>query len=225
MLLGRRLQGLLQQLVQHRCRLLRQEVRVPPRQVRTQMVRSSLLVFQALPLQQALLLLRPEGVDRPHRSVQQALEVRPRVRVHLPWRRLPLPPPQTRLVRRQGGRLEGLMADRSGGRKADRREGRSGGRKVDRREGRSGDPTGGQRVDQTEGLWEGHSGGRSGRMMEGAIRVRVVLLLLVAQEPQCRRKHRQACCRVGTLLHRLALFLQKSFLSPRWHPFHPHGAA
>ena len=216
-MLGRHLQGLLQQLVQHRCRLLRQEVRVPPRQVRTQMVRSSLLVFQALPLQQALLLLRPEGVDRPHRSVQQALEVRPRVRVHLPWRRLPLPPPQARLVRRQGGRLEGLMADRSGGRKADRRVDQRGGRT----EGRSGDPEGGQ----TGGLRVGRSVGRSGRMMEGAIRVRVVLLLLVAQEPQCRRKHRQACCRVGTLLHRLALFLQKSFLSPRWHPFHPHGAA
>ena len=83
----------------------------------------------------------------------------------------------------------------------------------------------GRRADRTEVQREGCLVGRSGRMMEAAIRVQVVLLLLVAQGPQYRRKHRQACCRVGTSLRHLALFLQKSFLSPRWHPFHPHGAA
>ena len=134
------------------------------------MVRSSLLVFQAL-----LLLLRPEGVDRPHRSVQLALEVRPRTRGHLPSRRLPRPPPQARLVCRQvdrrvgpkEDRMEGRKEDRTVGRWEDRMEGHLGdrvGRSVGRRGGRgtAGVPTGDQRVDRTEGLKEGPLGGPVG---------------------------------------------------------------
>ena len=229
MLLGRRLEGLLQQVVHRRCRLLRREVRVPPRRVRALMVRWFLLVFPMLPLRRALLLLRPEGVDRPHRSVQLALKVQPRVQEHLPLRPFPPPPPQARLVRRQGGRRGGRSVDPMGGRKADRMEVQRGGRLVDRRVdrmgGRSVDPTGGRKADRMEVQRGGRLVDRSGRMRGAVIRVQLVLLPLAAQGPQCRRKHRQACCRVGTSLRHLALFLQKSFLSPRWHPFHPHGAA
>ena len=113
--------------------------------------------------------------------------------------------------------MEGHLGDHSVGRWEGRMEGHLGDHSV----GRSVDP----RADRTEVQREGRLVGRSGRMMEVAIRGQVVLLPLVAQGPQYRRKHRQACCRVGTSLRHLALFLQKSFLSPRWHPFHPHGAA
>ena len=78
---------------------------------------------------------------------------------------------------------------------------------------------------RTEGRWEDRKVDQSTLGVLVSIRVSVVLLPVVALAYQCRQRHRQACCRVGTAPHHLALFLQNSFLSPRWHPFHPHGAA
>ena len=96
------------------------------------------------------------------------------------------------------------------------------------REGRSVDRWEVWTVGRKEGRLEDQMEGRLGEQREGflaGLQTGKVLLQEAAQELQCRQKRPQACCRVGTLLHRLVLFLRRSFLWPWWHPFHRHGAA
>ena len=110
--------------------------------------------------------------------------------------------------------------DRWGVWTVDQMEGRKEGRSVDRWEVWT--------VGRKEGRLEDQMEGRLGEQREGflaGLRTGKVLLQEAAQELQCRQKRPQACCRVGTLLHRLVLFLRRSFFWPWWHPFHRHGAA
>ncbi len=113
-------------------------------------------------------------------------------------------------------------------------EGRWVDQRVGRREGRLED----QRADQMEAHWVGRRAVHSGDLMEGHLadlrgglsvpevpRTKTALLQVLVRGRQCRQKHRPACCQVAIALPQLAIFLQMSFLSPRWHPFHPHGAA
>ena len=108
------------------------------------------------------------------------------------------------------------------GRLEDRRAVRSEDLMEDPLEGHSEDQRAVHSEDQMEGHWAGLMGGQS---VPEIPRTETVLLPVLVRGPQCRQKHRPTCCRVAIALPHLEIFLQMSFLSPRWHPFHPHGAA
>ena len=111
------------------------------------------------------------------------------------------------------GRWGDLKEDRTEGRWADPQE--------DRTEGRWGD----LKVDRTEGLKVDRTEGRLVLRFQVALRAQARGFPTVVPANQCRQKRPLACCRVGTLLHRLVLFPRTSFFWPWWHPFHRHGAA
>ena len=131
-----------------------------------------------------------------------------------------------------------VQAERAGaclvGRLGVRREGRKGVRSVDRwevwtvgrKEGRSVDRWEVWTVGRKEGRLEDQMEGRLGEQREGflaGLRTGKVLLQEAAQELQCRQKHPQACCRVGTASSSSRAFSAEVFLlamvapiSPTW---------
>ena len=122
--------------------------------------------------------------------------------------------------------MEGRLEDQMEGRLEDRRAVHSEDLMEGPLEGHSEDQRAVHSEDQMEGQMEGHWAGLMGGQSVPEIpRTETVLLPVLVRGPQCRQKHRPTCCRVAIALPHLEIFLQMSFLSPRWHPFHPHGAA